>query len=287
MVLFGATGKLGGFLQTRWVDQDEVTAPGRAEVDLQDAAAVAEFLGNIDFDVLVNCAAMASPDQCEEAPEEARAVNAVAPAVMARACREQGARMVHFSTDYVLAGERAGAKDEKEPAGPVNVYGQTKWEGEQAVLAADEDALVCRVSWIFGTDPPGFCDSILARARAGEDLEAIADKFSMPTRACCIAEWIEYLIPRREHRGIFHLTHTGEPQSWWSYGSRVLEMAHELGLLAEPVAIRPTRMADLGLFKAARPIHTAMIPRRLREETSLEIRPWDEEVRRHLRKESR
>jgi dTDP-4-dehydrorhamnose reductase len=282
VLLLGSTGKLGAFLHRRWSGRLDLVAPRRAEVDLRDPAGLRDFLARSEFDLLVNCSALANPDQCEEAPEEARLVNADSPAVMAEACRARGARLVHFSTDYVLDGRFEGLKDEEAPAIPVNVYGRTKLAGEQAVTGTDDRALVCRVSWIFGTEPPGFCDTILARARARGKLEAIADKDSMPTSAARIAEWVEVLVARDDLGGLFHLTHTGEPQSWWSYGARVLEMACELGLLAEAVAIAPTRMDDVGIFKAPRPRHTAMRPRRLLEETGIAVGDWEAEVRAHL-----
>ena len=282
VLLLGSTGKLGAFLQAHWSGRYELSTPGRGEVDLADPAALRSYLAGVEFDVLVNCAAMAHPDRCEENPEGARLVNTEGPAVMAEVSSGRGARLVHFSTDYVLDGHIEGLKDEEAAVGPVNVYGETKLAGEEAVLGTDAQALVCRVSWIFGTDPPGFCDSILARAQSGEDLEAIADKDSMPTSALRIAGWVEELLARGDQRGLFHLTHTGEPQSWWSYGTRVLEMAHELGLLAAPVEIRPTRMEEIGIFGAARPVHTAMRPRRLLEETGVPVRDWETEVREHL-----
>ncbi len=86
--------------------------------------------------------------------------------MLAEICRERGARFVHFSTDYVLDGEEPGLKDEGAPTRPINVYGRTKLEGEERALDHDSGAIVCRVSWIFGTEPLGFIESFLVRAQA-------------------------------------------------------------------------------------------------------------------------
>ena len=105
----------------------------------------------------------------------------------------------------------------------------------------------------------------------------------MPTYAHDIAHWVEALLSQYDHLdGVFHLTHTGEPASWWSYGMKVLEGAHSLGLLESCAKITPTKMQELQIFKVPRPIHTAMTPRRLQKETEIEVRDWSEAVRERL-----
>jgi dTDP-4-dehydrorhamnose reductase len=190
---------------------------------------------------------------------------------------------VHFSTDYVLCGAEPGLKDERAPTAPINVYGHTKLEGERRVLACDPNALVCRVSWIFGTEPPGFIEAFLERARAGEDLEAVADKFSMPTRAAEIARVVSALLGRRDLGGIFHVTHGGEPESWWSCGTKMLALARGLGLLEEVREVRRRRLGEIVSLAVPRPVHTAMNPRRLREELGWPVTGWEEAARRQLR----
>lgn len=275
IVLTGATGKLGGELRRAWADIHEVSCVGRHEVDMRRPEGMRRHLEDASFDVLVNCAAMADVDQCERYPHEAYEINAVAPGVLARICSEHGARMVHFSTDYVLDGREPGLKDEKAPTKPVNHYGITKLEGERRVMEGNSSALVCRVSWLFRTRPPGFLESFLERARKGEPLEAADDKYSKPTYAPEIAKIIVELLDHRELSGVFHVTHDGEPQSWWSSTSRMLEIAHELGLLESPVAVAKKRMSDVARFAAERPVHTAMQPTRLARQLGWPVRDWE------------
>lgn len=274
IVLIGAKGKLGGALAREWIGKHEVKALTRADIDLRETDELGHLLDETEFDALVNCAALASPDACLDDVEAARLVNEEAPQVMARACREHGARLLHFSTDYVLDGHEEGLKDETAATYANGEYGRSKRAGEEAVLEEMESGVVGRVSWVFGTEPGGFCETIVQRAKRGEELEAISDKFSMPTYARDIAKWSELLLSREEAQGIYHLTHTGDPQSWWSYGSQVLEDAFDLGLLEKPAKISSTKMAELNIFRAPRPIHTAMTPRRLQEELGVAVRDW-------------
>ncbi len=250
--------------------------------DLRHPERLSRYLEGISFDALVNCAAMTRPEECEACPADAYQVNTEAPGRLAEICQERGARMVHLSTDYVLDGRTPGLKDEHAPVAPINHYGVTKLEGERRVLECDPNAVVCRVSWLFGTTPPGFIEQILTRARAGEDLEAVADKFSMPTCAQEIADVLERLLDRPDLSGIFHLTHLGEPQSWWSCATRTMELACELGLLDEVKEVRRRRMAELPQLEVPRPVHTAMKPTRLANELDWPVQRWEEAVRRRL-----
>jgi dTDP-4-dehydrorhamnose reductase len=227
---------------------------------------------------------MANPEKCEANPAEAAMVNAEAPGVLAELCLERGARLVHFSSDYVLVGDEPGLKDEGAPTGPVNAYGRTKLEGERRVLACDPSALVCRVSWVFGTNPPGFIEEFLGRAMAGEKLEAAADKFSMPTSAAEIARIVIALLERPDLGGVFHLTHAGEPESWWSCGTKTLALAHKLGLLDDLKEVQARRMGEVARLAVPRPTHTSMISRRLREELGWPVVTWEEAAGRHFRK---
>jgi len=266
-----------------WADRHRIHALRRDVVDLRHPEALRRYLEEVPFDALVNCAAMSNPEACEAYPDEAYQVNTEAPGVLAEICRERGARMVHISTDYVLDGREPGLKDEHAPAAPVNHYGMTKLEGEHRVLEHDPAAVVGRVSWVFGTTPPGFIEEFLMRAQAGEDLEAVGDKFSMPTCAEELAKIIVTLLDRREVSGLFHLTHRGKPQSWWSCGSRVLELGHELGLLEKVKEVRQVRLADVPRLSAPRPIHTAMKPARLEAALGWPVRSWEEAARERLR----
>lgn len=282
LAVVGATGKLGRYLHDCWREHHRVHAIGRHDVDLRDPVATRRVLEDARFDVLVNCAAMSSPEACEACPEDARRVNAEAPEAMAVACRGKGARMLHFSTDYVLDGTEPGLKDEEAPTGPVNVYGRTKLEGEHRVLETCPTAAVCRVSWVFGTRPSGFLESILTRARNGEPLEAVVDKWSTPTCVREIRRVAEMLARRPDLGGVFHVTHGGEPESWWTYGRKVLKMAEMSGIIEEGWELLPGTMAEVPQLAVPRPVHTGLDPRRLVRELGWQMPDWETAAREEI-----
>jgi dTDP-4-dehydrorhamnose reductase len=283
IVVTGPSGKLGGALVRLWQGEHIVHALGREVLDLRKPNELVRALENYSFDAIVNGAAMANPERCENNPEEARLVNTESPAALARICGERGARLVHFSTDYVLDGSREGLKDEEAPVHPLNEYGRSKLAGENLVLEEHAESIVCRVSWIFGTEPGGFLESFLARAGRGEELQAVEDKFSKPTCVREIARVVLALLERGDLKGLFHLTHEGAPESWWSYASKVLGFAHALGLLEELKEVRRQKMADATRLQVARPIHTAMDPARLRAELGGGGGSWQEAARARVR----
>ena len=143
--------------------------------------------------------------------------------------------------------------------------------------------MVCRVSWLFGTTPPGFVRTVVERAKRGEKLDLVADKWSMPSSVTDIAQATDRLLNRPDLAGVIHLTNLGEEESWWSYGKKVLRMARELGILDRDVMMHPARLADIPQLSTPRPLHTAMIPARLVHELGWTVRSWEEAAREVLR----
>ncbi len=283
VVLTGTTGKLGGFLRRHWAGVHRVHCLTREVADLRDPEALRRVLEEMSFDALVSCAAMTSPEACEADPAGADVVNGEAPAVMAAVCRERGARLLHFSTDYVLDGTEPGLKDEQAVTNPLNHYGRSKLDGECRVLDECPMAMVCRVSWLFGTTPPGFVQTVVGRAKRGEKLDLVADKWSMPSSVADIAQATDRLLNRPDLAGVIHLTNLGEEESWWSYGKKVLQIARELGILDRDVMVHPAKLADIPQLSTPRPLHTAMIPARMGHELGWTPRCWEEAAREVLR----
>ena len=259
MLVFGASGRVGSVVcreaqAAGW----QVVAPGRAECDLRSPSAVSAYVLSSGAEAVVNCAAVAGLEACLDDPLTAHLVNAVAPAEMALACRHTGARLVHLSTDYVLDGRRPGKHAESAKCKPINIYGESKREGELEVAENGEGALVLRVSWVCGNPArPSFVESTLARALKQEPLAAIDDKFSLPTHAGDIARVILALIPRRES-GVVHLCSTGEPMSWHACAEQALQAAVELGALPALPAVERQKLSSVSFFRDPRPLHTAM-----------------------------
>ncbi len=254
-------------------------APGREDLDLGKPGELEKKLESLSFDVIVNCAAMSDVERCEICPEEAYAINAESPRILARVCARREARFVHFSTDYVLDGSREGLKGEEAAVLPLNHYARTKQIGEEKVQEENPSAIVGRVSWLFGVRPGGIVESLYRRALGGEAFRAVDDKFSKPTSAREIARMVLALLTREDLTGLFHLAHPGEPESWWSVATKVVQIAHEEELLEECPEVRAEGMAQAERLKARRPVHTAMDPVRLRTDLRWRGVSWEEEAR--------
>lgn len=272
----GTTGRVGRALADGLKAGHEVIELPRERWDFA-AEGTVERIADLDFDLLVNPAAITSVDRCEEDPELARRVNAEVPAALAVLCRERGAMMLHFSTDYVLDGSRPGLLDESAPVGPLGVYGRTKLDAEGAVLAAG--GCVMRVSWVFGPERPAFPDQVFARALAGEPLAAVADKTSMPCFTADLTGWVADLIGRGLDNELLHACNAGEPASWFDMAGCVLGAMHQRGALTTLPEVGAQRLDEIPIFRAPRPRHTAMSTARLASRIGRMPRPWDEAMR--------
>ncbi len=264
MLIFGGSGRTGQVLvrvaqQAGWL----VQAPSHAECDVADVQAVTRVVLRSEAEMVVNAAAMSGLEDCLDNPLQAHWTNAMAPAAMALACRHTGARFVHLSTDYVLDGHRAGKKEECAKCKPINVYGESKREGELQVLEALPDALIARVSWICGNpQKPAFVEKIAERVLAGLPIAAIADKESLPTDAEDIARAVLQLY-RAPVSGILHVCAGGEPMSWYDCAVEAVQTAVDEGALSTCPPVAKQRCSEVPFFREQRPRYTAMSNARL------------------------
>lgn len=277
----GTTGRVGTALATHLAARGhDVIRLSRSAFDLTDSAAIDRQLDALECEAFLNPAGITALEACEDAPDLARQVNVEAPRRIAAWAASRGVRLIHFSTDYVFDGERPGLRTEEEAPAPLSVYGSTKFAGENAVL--DHGGLVMRVSWVFGPEKPSFIDTVVARALAGEPLEAVADKFSLPTFTGDLAGWTERLMEGDE-TGIFHACQSGEPVSWHGMAEAVVDELTIAGRLARTPQIRPLKLAEVAAFRAPRPRHTAMDNGRLARVLGHSPRPWEQVVRVYVR----
>ena len=277
-LILGSGGRLGAALQRAW------GAGGltRAQLDIADADAVRRTLEPLDFDVLVNCAALTNVDRCETHPDEAFAINRDAVRTIAQVCSAKNARCIHISTDYVFAGDQRVAYIEEDRAVPISHYGQSKLEGEKALHEIDRDHLAVRVSWVFGPDRPSFVDQIVQRAVTEEKVEAIGDKWAVPSYTLDIAELLAPFLRDRREGGVLHLCNSGEC-TWQEYGQYALDCAREAGLKLKATTVGALKMADLKAFIAKRPPYTVLSTSRIAGLTGHTPRSWQEAVRAYVR----
>ena len=281
VVVTGTGGRLGAALARHLRARHRVVAYDRRAMDLREPEQIADHLEGLDFEVLINCAALTSLDYCEEHAAEATSVNAVAPAHMARLCAARGARMIQLSTNYVYHGTRAGLRKETDAAGPLGIYARTKHEGEQRVLAESSGHIVARTAWVFGPDRESFVDHIIARAQKSDDCAAVCDTWSSASYSLDMAEQLERLMLNPAADGLYNLSNDGAC-SWLELGQAALDITAELGWRLRCRSLRSQPLAEMKQFLAPRPVHTAMDVSKLAAATGLRPRPWREALRDYL-----
>lgn len=179
------------------------------QLDITDAPAVAAVIDDVDPDWVVNCVAMTDVDGCEQEPDRAHAVNAVAPGAIARLCAEADRGFLHVSTDYVFDGAARGAYSETATPNPVQVYGESKLAGERAVRAESKTALILRLSFVWGvhrgtSELTGFPAWVYNRFRSSETVPLFTDQWVTPTRAGQAADTLLALV-EQDAGGLYHV----------------------------------------------------------------------------------
>jgi dTDP-4-dehydrorhamnose reductase len=213
-------------------------------------------------------------DRAESEPEMTRLLNVDGTRNVARACRESGALMVTFGTDYIFDGASARPYLEEDPANPLSVYGKTKWAAEQALREAGGDHLLVRTQWLFGPAGKNFIRTILEKARRGETLRIVSDQVGCPTFSRDLAVAVRNLLGARA-RGTVHFSSEGET-NWFELARYALERC---GL---PVALlSPAKTRDLP-YPAPRPAYGVLSKEKYRAITGVSPRPWEEAVREYL-----
>ena len=282
IVVLGAGGRLGAALAREYAGQHDVTGFTHAQLDLAELDRLRSALGPLSFDVLINSAALTNVDYCEDHPDAAMRLNAEAPGVLAEICREKGSRFIHVSTDYVFDGEKREPYIEEDPADPISVYGKSKRAGELQVLDVNRDALVIRVSWVFGPDRPSFVDAILKKARTENEVTAVADKFSTPTYTPDIAALLQPLLDRYAVAGILHLANRGAC-SWQEYAQWALDCCHKFGFPMKAKQVGAASLGEMKNFVARRPVYTVLGTEKYERITGATPRDWHLAVANYVR----
>ena len=288
ILLLGKDGQVGWELQRALAPLGELVACGRAEADLEDLDALRAKVRTEQPDVIVNAAAYTAVDKAESDVARARRINAEAVALLAAEARALDAWLVHYSTDYVFEGSKAGAYREDDPTAPQSVYGATKREGEEAILAAGCRHLVLRTSWVFATRGGNFAKTMLRLANDREELKVVADQVGAPTSAELIADVTALCLYRLAHdpalaaraSGIYHLVAGGDT-SWHAYARFVISeaLAHGQVLKATPERVLPIPGSAYPT-PAKRPANSRLATDKLRATFGLHLPPWEVHVRR-------
>ncbi|MBI3793549.1 MAG: dTDP-4-dehydrorhamnose reductase [Nitrospinae bacterium] len=274
IVVTGANGGLGGAIISacaRLYPSWECVGLTRAEADLADAVATEKAVSSLAPDVIIHCSAMTAVERCETEPDLARRINVDGTRAVARSAEKCGARMVFVSTDYVFDGSGAPYQEDATPA-PLNVYGQTKLEGERAMLVLNR-SLVVRTSWLYGKNGKSFPATVLGLAKTKKVIRMVNDQKGSPTYSADLAEALLKLV-EMEATGIYHVCNSGHC-TWYELAKAVLEIR---GINAP---LEPTSSSEFNA-PAKRPADSRLDCSRYAEKTGSPLRPWREALADYL-----
>ncbi|WP_144631487.1 dTDP-4-dehydrorhamnose reductase [Bordetella genomosp. 13] len=277
LLLLGAAGQLGRALAAPLGSLGDVTALDRAQADLDHAGALRDVVRAHAPDVIVNAAAYTAVDRAEHEPAIAQRINADAVGVLADLARERAALLVHYSTDYVFDGSKAGAYLEDDVARPLNAYGRSKLAGEQAVHASGCRALVLRTSWVYAAHGENFVRTVLALAARQDTLRMVSDQVGAPTSASRVADVTAQAIAAHQAgrlaSGLYHLTAAGKVDRH-ALACRIVARAGA----RTPLRLAPERIAPVATpedpSRARRPRNSVLDSTALSRALAVELPDW-------------
>ena len=291
ILLLGRNGQVGWELQRSLavlgelvaLDFDAAANPQGLCGDFGNLAGLADSVRRVAPDVIVNASAHTAVDKAESQVDFARSLNALGPQVLATEAQKLGAWLVHYSTDYVFDGSGQAPWREDDTKGPLNVYGQTKLEGELAVVGCARH-LILRTSWVYAARGGNFAKTMLKLAQQRDALSVINDQFGAPTSAELLADVTAHTLraamERPQLAGLYHCVAAGET-SWHGYASYVLEQAQRLhwALKAGPAQVAAVPTSHYPTL-ARRPLNSRLDTTRLQQAFALQLPHWQVQVQR-------
>jgi dTDP-4-dehydrorhamnose reductase len=285
ILLLGGNGQVGTELQRSLAPLGEVVVGTRhgklgdgmacEAADFDVPGALRALVARIAPDVVVNAAAHTQVDKAESERDAAFRANAEAPRVLAEACRELDALLVHYSTDYVFDGRGTRPYREDDPVAPLGVYGESKLAGEQAIRGSGARHLVFRTAWVYAEHGRNFLRTMLRLAGERDELRVVADQHGTPTPAALIADVTARVLAQRpEQSGLWHLTPTGQT-TWHGFAEAIVDRAHALGLVANRPQVTPISTAEFPT-PAARPAYSVLDCGKLQRDFGIRLPDWRE-----------
>lgn len=289
ILLLGANGQVGFELQRSLAPLGEVVAATRSgslpgalpceRVDFHDTDALRALCVRMAPQLIVNAAAHTAVDRAEDEEALAQQANGAAPGVLGHWAAANGAAVVHYSTDYVFDGSGTTAWAEDDPTGPLNVYGETKRAGEEAIAASGCKHLVFRTSWVHAPGGNNFIAKMLSLAQSRDELKVIDDQHGAPTSARLIAEVTARAIQQIANdrpipSGLYHLVASGET-TWNGYARFAIAEALARGV---PLKLAPERVLAVPTSAfptpARRPLNSRLSTLKLRDALGIDLPNW-------------
>lgn len=280
ILITGATGQLGSRLARSFAGAGAVLAADRRAVDLGDPEKLRAFIRQAQPHVILNAAAYTAVDRAESEPEQAYAINAGAPRILAEEARALDALLVHYSTDYVFDGSKTEPWVENDAPNPLNVYGASKLAGERAVEAVGGKYLIFRTSWVYAAEGKNFLRTMLRLGSERDQLSIVSDQFGAPTTAAELANVtrsiVDGILARRfgeaeDWAGVYHMT-CGGATSWFGFAEAIFaQAARVLGVKAPE--LKPIASKDFPM-PAKRPRNSVLSNDKLQARFGVSLAPW-------------
>lgn len=276
ILITGANGMLAKAVREKFKNE-ELILTDVAELDITNLKKVEEFVGGCKPNVIINCAAYTAVDKAEEDLDLARKINADGPKNLAIAAKKVNSTLVHISTDYVFGGNLSLEEiyKENDEKAPETVYGITKLEGENAIIANTEKYYIFRTAWLYG-DGNNFVRTMLKLGKEKESLNVVADQHGSPTYAVDLADIIAQALEKNIPYGIYHATNLGFT-TWYDFTKEIFKVAN-ISCNVVPVTseefVRP----------AKRPKNSMMAKEKLLD-AGVEIPSWEDALERYLKEE--
>ncbi|MGI9284001.1 MAG: dTDP-4-dehydrorhamnose reductase [Pseudomonadales bacterium] len=244
ILITGAAGQLGCELSGSAPQGHVLVASDREQLNLADEHSVRAALEQTRPDLIINAGAYTQVDAAEENHAIAAAVNGKAVALLAEYALIEGARVIHFSTDFVFHGDQTMPYSTTAATQPINAYGESKRQGEHALLSQQsQQCVVIRTAWLYSAYGNNFVHTMLRLLRERESVIVVADQVGSPTWAAGLAEFVWQVVAKESMYGIYHWTDAGVA-SWYDFAVAIQDIALELGLLDRQIPIRPVSSAE-------------------------------------------
>lgn len=289
LLVTGVKGQLGFDVVNELTKRNhEAVGVDIEEMDITDPSSVNAVIKEIHPEAVIHCAAWTAVDAAEDEDkkEKVRLVNAAGTEHIARVCRELDIKMMYISTDYVFDGQgTAPWQPDCKDYRPLNVYGQTKLEGESAVSSNLEKYFIVRIAWVFGKNGKNFIKTMLNIGKTHDCLKVVNDQIGTPTYTYDLARLLVDMI-ETERYGYYHATNEGGYISWYDFAREIFRQAAALGhseYSEDRLTVIPVTTAEYGISKAARPFNSRLDKSKLAENGFTPLPTWQDALGRYLK----
>lgn len=271
ILLIGSNGQIGWELQLALAPLGNVFAVSKSLCDLAKPSTIIECINSCRPDLIVNAGAYTAVDKAEEELSLARAINGVAPGILAEEAKKREIAFIHYSTDYVFDGTSATPYTEKDQPNPINAYGVTKLMGEEAIQAAGGNFLILRTSWIYSARGPNFFLTMRKLLSEKKEVRVVNDQIGTPNWSRSVAEITALVAPKmeKERAGIYHVSGEGST-SWYGFSRVILTMLP----IEVPARLVPITTAEYPTL-AKRPAFSVLNTQKLHQNFGLSLPPWN------------